>query len=114
MPTVQILIEGATGVIELRKLKNELIPKGEPGEYPEDADVICEKIALVDGGPAIVGTDNILMPHVAGTTGKKTLYRGVIPSSAGLQKGTAPKAYIHAEVAGGERPFVILCKVIQG
>lgn len=112
MPDVQILIEGGTNVIDLKKLRNELLPKGDPNEYPKDADVICEEIVV--GGVAIAGTENLPMDYVAGTDGKKTTYRAIIEASAALVAGTSPEAHVRAVVAGGERPFVIRCKVIKG
>src|SRR5689334_12402267 len=112
MAEIQILIEGGTNVIELRKLRNELLPKGDPNEYPTDAVVVLEEI-IVNGNP-IAGVANLPMDYVDGTTGKKTTYRAIIDADVGLQAGTSPEAHVHAAVAGGERPFIIKCKVIKG
>lgn len=110
---IQILIDGATNIVDLTKLKNKLIPKGQPGEYPEDADVTLVALRKADG-TAITGTENIVMPHVEGTTGKKTRYRATLDSDIDLTIGEKCTAEMLAEVAGGTRPFFKDCIVKRG
>lgn len=112
-PTVQILIDGATNVIDLKKLRNKLKPKGDPDEYPEDATVTLLGLLKPDNTP-VAGTTDIPMPHVAGTTGKKTTYRATLDEDTDLTVGQKYIADILAEVAGGVRPFKIPCKVQAG
>ena len=110
---IQILIDGATNIIDLTKLRNKLIPKGDPGEYPEDADVTLVALRKADG-TAITGTEDLVMNHVADTTGKKTRYRAVLEPTVDLTVGQKCTAEMLAEVAGGTRPFFKDCIVKRG
>lgn len=113
MPTVQILVDGATNVIEVRKLRNKLAVKGSPEEYPNDATVTL--VALRDpSNQPIPGTADLPMDYVDGTTGKKTAYRVTLDETTDLTVGQTVTADILAEVAGGVRPFKIKCKVVEG
>lgn len=113
MPTVQILVDGATNVIDLKKLRNKLAVKGSPEEYPQDA--VVTLIAVNDAtGQPIPGTEDQPMTHVEGTTGKKTTYRVTLDETTALTVGETVTADVLAEVAGGTRPFKIKCKVVEG
>lgn len=113
MPTVQILVDGATNVIDLKKLRNKLAVKGSPEEYPNDATVTL--VALLDqANQPIAGTANLPMVYVDGTTGKKTTYRVTLDEDIDLTVGQMVTANVRAEVAGGVRPFKIKCKVVEG
>lgn len=112
-PTVQILVDGATNVIELRKLRNKLAVKGSPEEYPNDATVTLVALNDANNQP-IPGTENLAMDWVDGTTGKKTAYRVTLDETIDLTVGQNAIADILAEVAGGVRPFKIKCKVVEG
>lgn len=112
MATPQILIKGGSNVVDLKKFRNKLVPKGDPDEYPEDADVTL--VNLKDGADAvIVGSTDLPMNYVAGTTGKKTTYRALLAEDLPLVLGNCT-ANILAEAAGGVRPFEIACKVVKG
>jgi hypothetical protein len=110
---IQILIDGATNVIDLKKLRNKLKPKGDPDEYPTDADVMLIALRKADE-TAITGTENLPMAHVEGTSGKKTTYRAMLAEDVDLTVGETCVAEILAIVAGGVRPFFKECKVMRG
>lgn len=114
LPQVKILIDGATNIIEVRKLRNKLADKGSPEEYPEDATVTLIGLRKKADNTIVTGTADLPMPHVLGTTGKKTAYRTDLAEDTDLTVGQQYIADILAEVAGGVRPFKILCQVEEG
>lgn len=106
MSTATLLI-GSTNRIELSALQDT-----DTLAYPEDATVVA---ALLDpAGTPVVGATAIAMPHVLGTTGSATTYRGTIPHSLSLSTGEYTARVTATTTAGEVRTLDIACRVQRG
>jgi hypothetical protein len=72
---------GVTNVITISELRDDVT-----GQYLESATVIVD--VLDSTGAPVTGATGLAATKVSGTSGSKTLYRAIIPSTVVLLAGT--------------------------
>lgn len=80
--------------------------------YPTDA--VVTATLYTEAGATVPNAIDIAMPYVAGTTGKKTLYRGEFPHTVVLVKDAKYNAKIKAISSGKWHTFPINGIVAKG
>lgn len=101
----QVVLQRSTNLVSVIGLQEKT-----SGIYPIDADVKCTLLA--GSGQAIDGATDIAMPYVVGTTGKNSLYRGILDSA--VDYAGVAKARITITRAGAQREINCACVAREG
>ena len=88
----------STNTVSLKGLEMEI-----SRAFPIDATVVLSAV-LTAAGAVVTGTQNIPMAYVGGT-GRKTLYRGVIPHSVPFIAGQCTVRVTATDATGDVRVF---------
>lgn len=102
---MRALIVASTNIIEVAELRQLAT-----GAYPEDATVSAEVRDLAGG---VIGACALV--HVAGTSGRATLYRGALSASVPLVAGVIYRLLVTAvDQSGSSRKFAMQAPARDG